>query len=96
MACKRHNAADTRRVRLCGSRTRRVHDAELRVAQKVGRAAQTVKHAGAECVCRIRVGVDVDLQRCIHRDDTEATNEFGRVGNLLRAQEQTILVVLPV
>lgn len=73
-----------------------MHDAELRVAQEVGGAAEAVEHARAECVRRVGVRVDVDFERRVHGDDAEAPDELGRVGDLLRAQEQAVFVVLPV
>jgi hypothetical protein len=96
MARKRHYTRDACRIGRGGARGRRVHDAELRVAQEVRGAADPVEHARAQGVGRVGVRVDVHLERRVHGDDPEAPDELGRVGDLLRAQEQSVFVVLPV
>lgn len=82
-----YDAADARGVGFGGARRWRVHDAELRVAQEVGGATESVEHSRPEGVCAVRVGVDVNLEWRVHRDDPEAADDLGRVGDLLRAQQ---------
>lgn len=62
---RRQSDAQTPDIRPFGGsvRRRRVHDTELGVAEEVGAAADAVQHARAECVGRVGVGVDVDLER---------------------------------
>lgn len=93
---ERHDAADTRRVGLAGPGGRRVHDGVLGVAQEVGGAAQAVEHARAHDAGAVGVGVDVDLDGGVHGDDAQAADDLGRVGDLLRAQQQLGRVAVPV
>ncbi len=48
------------------------------------------------CTTTWWITYDIDFQRCIHGNDTKASDNLGRVGNLLRAQEKAVLVSLPV
>lgn len=90
-----HNARDAVRIRLARSRAGRVHDAVLGAAQEVGAAAEAVEHAAAHDAGAVGVGVDVDFDGRVHADDAEAADDLGRVGDLLRAQEELGVVVLP-
>lgn len=91
----RHNAADANRIGLAGTRAGRVHDTVLRRAQKVRATSQSVEHPAAHDTRAICVGVDVDLDGSVHADDAEATNDLGRIGNLLGAEKQPGRVILP-
>lgn len=91
-----HDAADADRVSLAGPRRRRVHDAVLGGAQEVGGAAQPVQHAAAHHVGAVGVRVDVDLDGRVHADDAQPPDDLGRVGHLLRPQQQLVVVRLPV
>jgi hypothetical protein len=42
------------------------------------------------------VCVDVDFDGRVHADDTQATNDFGGVGDLLTAQKQFRRILVPV
>ncbi len=63
-----------------------MHDAQFGVAQEVRGAAQAIEHARAERVSRVRVRVDVDLKRRVHRNHAETADELRGVRDLLRAQ----------
>lgn len=41
------------------------------------------------------MGVDVNLDRRVHADDAKAADDLGRVGDLLGAEEELGMVVLP-
>ena len=90
-----HDAADAVRVRLARPRARRVHDAVLGAAQEVGTPAQPVQHPAAHDAGAVGVGVDVDFDGRVHADDAEPADDLGRVGDLLRAEEELGVVVLP-
>ena len=90
------DAADSVGVGLAGSGRRGVHDAVLGVAEEIGRTAETVEHAAAHHAGRVGVGVDIDLDGRVHANDTETTDDLGRVADLLGAEEKLVIVVLPV
>lgn len=90
------DAADTSGVGLAGASARSVHDRVLGAAQEVGRAAEAIQHAAAHDARRVGVRVDVDFDRRVHANDAQATDDLGRVGHLLRAQQQLRRVTLPV
>lgn len=91
-----HDAGHTGGIRLAGPGTGGVHDAVLGAAQEVGGAAETVQHAGAHDAGAVGVGVDVDFHGGVHADAAQAADDFGGVGDLLRAEEQLIGVAVPV
>jgi hypothetical protein len=74
----------------------RVHDTVFCGPQEVGRAAETVEHAGAHDAGRVRVGVDVDFDRGVHSNDAQSPDDLGAVGHLLRAEQELVVVLLPV
>jgi hypothetical protein len=74
----------------------RVHNTVLRGSQKIGAAAETVEHSGAHDAGRVCMGVDVDFDRGVHSNDTETSDDLGAVGDLLGAQEELVVVLLPV
>lgn len=82
------DTADARLVRLGWPCARRVHDAILGASKKVGTTAKSVQHAAAHDASAVGVCVDVDLYGSVHADDTEAADDLGRVGDLLRAEEE--------
>lgn len=96
-----NNARDTSGISLARTSRGSVHDAELGIAQKVGRTTETVEHARATDHGRVGMGVDIDFDGSVHGNATKATDDFGRVGDLLRAQQKAILhckrksVILP-
>lgn len=90
------NARDTVGVRLGGTSRGSVHDGVLGVSQEISRATETVEHAGAHDAGRVGVSVNVNLDGGVHADDTKATDDLGGVGHLLRAEEELVLVGLPV
>lgn len=92
----RDDARDSGRIRLGRPRRGRVHDRDGCVAEEVAGAAEAVKHLGAERVGAVGMGVAVNLDWGVHRNDAEPADDLGRVGNLLRAQQQPVLVVCPV
>lgn len=91
-----HDARHARGVRLGRPRRRRVHDAVFGRAQEVGRPAQPVQHARAHDARAVGVRVDVHFDGRVHADDAQAADDLGRVGHLLRAQEQLGRVLVPV
>ena len=74
---------------------RRVHDGDLGGAQEIRRAAEPIEHAGAHDAGAVGVRVHVDFDGGIHPNDAQAADDFGRVGHLLRAQEQLARVSFP-
>lgn len=42
------------------------------------------------------MGVDVDLDRGVHADNTKTSDDLGRVGDLLSAKQQLVEVMIPV
>jgi len=91
-----HDAGHARGVGFRGPRRGRVHDGVFGRAQEVGGAAQAVQHAAAHDAGAVCVGVDVDFDGGVHADDAEAADDFGRVGDLLRAEEELGRVLVPV
>jgi len=90
-----HDTAHARRIRLARARARRVHDAVLGGAEEVGAATEAVQHAATHDAGAVGVGIDVDFDGRVHADDAEAADDFGRVGDLLRAEEELGVVVFP-
>ena len=90
-----HDAGDAVGVGFRGAGRRRVHDAVLGGAEEVGGAAEAVEHARPHDAGAVGVGVDVDFDGGVHADDAEAADDLGGVGDLLRAQEELRVVVLP-
>jgi hypothetical protein len=91
----RHDAAHTMRIRLARPGAWRMHDAVFGASQKVRTAAQSVQHPATHHASAIGVRVDIDFDGRVHADDAEAADNFGRVGDLLRAEEEPGVVVLP-
>ncbi|KAI6775942.1 hypothetical protein HG530_002700 [Fusarium avenaceum] len=56
----------------------------------------TVEHAGSADAGRVGVGVDVDLNRGVHANDTETLDDLGGVGNSLASQKDLVGVGVPV
>jgi len=90
------DARDSVRVDLRGACGWRVHDGVLAVSQEISRATETVQHARAHDTGGVGVGVYVDLDGGVHADDAETLDDLGRVGDLLRAEEELVEVMLPV
>jgi hypothetical protein len=91
-----HYAGHARGICFRRARRRRVHYAVFCAAQKVCGAAEAVEHAAAHYAGRVCVGVDVDFDGGVHTNDAETSYDFGRVGDLLRAEEQLGCVAVPV
>ncbi len=90
-----HNTGDARRVGLGRPGAGGVHDGILGRTQEIGRASEAVEHAGTHDAGAVGVGVDVDLDGGVHADDAQATNDLGRVGDLLGTEEELGVVVFP-
>jgi len=88
MRAHRHNAAHAMRICLAPPRARRMHDAVLGGPQKICTAAKPVEHAAAHDAGAVGVGVDIDFNGGVHADYAEAADDFGGVGDLLRAEEE--------
>jgi hypothetical protein len=90
-----HNAAHTMRIRLARPCARCMHDAVFGTAQEIRAAAEAVQHATAHDASAVGVGIDVHFHGRVHADDAEAADDLGRVRNLLRAENELGVVVLP-
>lgn len=90
------DARNTVGVGLGGTGRGSVHDGVLGVAEEIGGTTKTVEHAGAHDVGRVGVGVDVDLDGGVHADNTETADDLGSVGDGLGAEEELVIVVVPV
>lgn len=90
-----HDAGDPCGVGFAGTRGRRVHDGVFGGAEEVSGAAEAVEHAAAHDAGGVGVSVDVHFDGGVHADDTEAADDFGGVGDLLRAEEELGRVVVP-
>lgn len=91
-----HNAGDSVWIDLRRARGWRVHDGVLAVSQEISRATETVQHARAHDTGGVGVGVDVDLDGGVHADDAETSDDLRGVGDLLRAEEELVVVMVPV
>lgn len=90
------DARNTVGVGLGGTGGGGVHDGVLGVAEEISGTTETVEHAGAHDVGGVGVGVDVDLDGGVHADNTETADDLGSVGDGLRAEEELVIVVVPV
>ena len=95
MRTHRHNTAHTRGIRLTRSRAWRVHDTVLGTSQEICTATESVQHSRSHHAGAVGVCVDIDFDGRVHADDAETTDNFGRVGHLLRTEEELGVVVLP-
>ena len=91
-----HDAGNASGIGFRGTGRGRMHDRVFCRAQKVCTTAEAVEHAAAHYAGRICVCVDIDFDGSIHADDTEAADDFRRVGDLLGAQEQLGSILVPV
>ena len=57
MARKRNDTTNARRIRFARARTGSMHDRKFRISQEIGRATDSVEHAGSQDVGRVGVGV---------------------------------------
>ncbi|MNL13032.1 hypothetical protein D3C87_1339190 [compost metagenome] len=69
---------------------------QMCVAREVTGTANAVHHPRATHVGGVDVAINVELERRVDADDAEATYHFRVVGNLLRAQDQLVLVAFQV
>lgn len=90
------NARNTGRVGLGGTGGGSVHDGVLGVAEEIGGSTKTVEHTATHHASAVGVGVDVDLDRGVHADDSQSLNNLGRVGNGLGTEEKLGCVTLVV
>ena len=90
------DARNTVGVGLGGTGGGSVHDGVLGVAEEIGGTTETVEHAGAHDVGGVGVGVDVNLDGGVHANDTETADDLGGVGDGLGAEEELVIVVVPV
>jgi len=42
------------------------------------------------------MSININFERCIHSNDAQTTDDFRRIGDLLRTKEQSILVPRPI
>lgn len=91
-----NNTRDTVGVSLGRSRRGSVHDGVLGVAEEISRTTNSVEHSGAADTGRVGVGVDVNLDRGIHANDTETADDLGGVGNSLASEEDLGSIGVPV
>jgi len=91
-----YDAADTCRIGLGRAGRRCVHDGVLGGAEEVGAATEAVEHAGAHHAGRVCVCVYIYFDGGVHADDTQTTDDLGRIRDLLRAEEQLRSILLPV
>lgn len=87
---------DTGGVGLGGTDGGSVHDGVARVTQEIGRPAETVQHARAEDAGGVCVRVDVYFDRGVHADAAQAADDFGGVGDALRAEKELVGIAVPV
>ena len=71
-----------------------MHDRQVRVAQEVAGAAQTVDHLRAADQTRVRVRVHVHLHGGVHRDHAQTTHDLAEVGDGLGTDHHVVLVVV--
>ena len=71
-----------------------MHDRQVRVAQEVARATQTVDHLRAADQTRVRVRVHVHLHGGVHRDHAQTTHDLAEVGDGLGADHHVVLVAV--
>ncbi len=62
-------------------------DGEVGVAGEVAGTADAVHHLASHDVGRVHIAAEVDFDGGVHGDDAEAPDDFGVVGDLLRAHE---------
>jgi hypothetical protein len=91
----RNNAGKAKGIGLRRTCGRCVHDAVLRGAEEIRRAAQTIQHTRAHYTSAICVGINIDFDWGVHANDTQSTDYFGRVGHLLGTEEELVIVLLP-
>ena len=73
-----------------------VHDGVLGVTEEIGGTTESVEHTGTHYTCGVGVGVDVNLDWGVHADDTETLNNLWGVRDLLSAEKELVVVVVPV
>ncbi|KAF5290763.1 hypothetical protein FQR65_LT20589 [Abscondita terminalis] len=71
-------------------------DRQVRIAREITRSADAVHHVRAAHMRGIDVAVDIELQRRIDGDDTQAPHDLRRVADLLRTQHDALAVVLDI
>lgn len=91
-----HDAGDACRIGLAGSRAGSVHDGVFGGAEEIGASTEAVEHTASHDAGGVCVGVDVDLNRRVHSNDSQASDDFGAVGHLLAAKEKLGCIVIPV
>ena len=74
------------------ARRRRSEDREITVAHVIARTADPVDHLTTGGVRRIRLPVNIKLNRSVDRDDAQATNDFRMIGNIQRPQNQRFFI----
>ena len=74
----------------------RVEDREIGVACEIAAAADAVHHLRARDVRGVDISVDIDLDRRVHRNDTQTAHNLGVVRDLLRTKHHDLLVLVNV
>jgi hypothetical protein len=78
-------------VGLAWSGGRSMHDTQLGITQKVVRSTKTVQHGRSAHHGGVSLTVNIEFHGSIHGNDTQSTDDFRVVGNLLRAKQKLVL-----
>ncbi len=90
------NAGDSVWVDLGWTGRWSVHDGVLGVSQEIGGSTDAVEHAGTHDTGGVGVGVNIDLNWGVHADNTKTLDDLWGVRDLLGAEEELVVVVIPV
>lgn len=66
-------------------------DGKVGIAGKIARASNTVHHLSAQYVGAVYVAENVGLQSRVDGNQPHAACQFGRIGNFLRPEDQSML-----
>lgn len=90
-----HDATHSSRIRLARPRAGRMHNAILRRPQEIRTSTQPVQHPTPHHARAIRMRINIDLDRRVHPNDAQPSNNLGRIAHLLRAQNQLRRIGFP-
>ncbi|KAH3668618.1 hypothetical protein OGAPHI_002372 [Ogataea philodendri] len=93
---KWNHTRNTSRIGLAWSGCRSVHDGQLGISQEISRSSQSVQHSRSVNVGGVGVRIDVNLNRSVHGNDTESSDDLWRVRHNLRSQTQLLGEQVPV
>jgi len=91
-----NNARDSVRISLGWASGWGMHDGELGVSQEISGSSKTIQHSGSHNTGRVGMGIDINLDGCVHADNTETSDNLGRVGNNLGTKQKLVVVAVPV